>query len=75
MVTRMHADHTFKSLEHEFKHEMELKFNFSSAKDHLPEAERNNRIIKERVRAAFHRLPYKRIPKIMTRVCYLWSVQ
>jgi hypothetical protein len=59
MVTRFHADNEFKSLEHEFKDEMELRFNFTSAK----ETERNNRIIKERVRAGFHRLPYNKDTK------------
>jgi hypothetical protein len=55
MVSRIHADNAFKSLEHEFKHKMELKFNFSCAKEHVHEAERNNRIIKECATAAFHR--------------------
>ena len=73
MITRIHADNKFKSLENEFKHEMELKFNFTSAKEHIPEAERNNRIIKERVRAAFHRLPYKKIPKVMTHILVMES--
>ena len=30
---------------------------------HVPEAERNNRVIAERIRSAFHNLPYKGIPK------------
>jgi hypothetical protein len=75
MVTRIHADNKFKSLEYEFKHETELKFNFTSAKEHVPEAERNNRIIKERVRAAFHRLPYKKLPKVMTQILVMESTK
>jgi hypothetical protein len=39
--------------------------NFTNAQDHVPEAERNNRTIKERIRAAYHRLLYKAIPRIM----------
>ena len=33
--------------------------------EHVPEAERNNRTIGERIRATFHRLPYRMIPKVM----------
>ena len=33
--------------------------------EHVPEAERNNRTIGERVRAGYHRLPYCTIPKVM----------
>jgi hypothetical protein len=57
------------------KHEMELKFNFTSAKEHVPEAEHNNRIIKERVRIAFHRLLYKKMPKIMTQILVMESTK
>jgi hypothetical protein len=47
--------------------------NFTNAQDHVPEAERNNRTIKERIRAAYHRLPYKAIPRIM--INYLAMIQ
>jgi Reverse transcriptase (RNA-dependent DNA polymerase) len=40
-------------------------FNYSSAEEHVPVAERNNRVIKERVSAAFHSLPFTLIPKVM----------
>lgn len=33
--------------------------------DHVPEAENNNRTVKERVRATFHMLPSKAISQIM----------
>jgi len=36
--------------------------NISNPGHHVPEAEQNNRTIKERIRATFHRLPYKAIP-------------
>jgi hypothetical protein len=47
--------------------------NFTNALDHVPEAERNNRTIKERVQAAYHRLPYKALPRQMIR--YLVTMQ
>ena len=53
--------------------DLDVVMNYTNAQDHVPEAERNNRTIKERVRAAFHRLPFKKIPRVMIR--YLAMVQ
>ena len=49
------------------KDDLGVRMNFTNALDHVPEAERNNRTIKERIRAAFQRLPYKAIPRAMIR--------
>jgi hypothetical protein len=38
------------------KDDLGVPMNFTNALDHVPEAERNNRTIKERVRAAYHQL-------------------
>ncbi|CAJ1956667.1 unnamed protein product, partial [Cylindrotheca closterium] len=38
----------------------------TAAGDHEPPAERNNRALKERVRVALARLPYKVVPKVIT---------
>ena len=45
--------------------DLDVVMNYTNASDHVPEAERNNRTIKERIRATFQRLPYKAIPRIM----------
>jgi hypothetical protein len=55
------------------KDDLDVDMNFTNAQDHVPEAERNNRTKKERIRAAYHRLPYKAIPRIMIR--YLAMIQ
>ena len=39
--------------------------NFANPGDHVPEAECNNHTIKEHIRAAFHPLPYKAMPRVM----------
>ena len=39
--------------------------NLTSAQEHVPEAENNNRRIKERVRATYHQLPYKHLCKAL----------
>jgi hypothetical protein len=47
-----------------------MKMNFTNAQDHVPEAvEQNNWMIQERIWAAYRRLPYKAIPRIM--ICHL----
>ena len=47
--------------------DLDIKLILVSAQAHVPEAERNNRTIKERFRTAFHRLPYKALPRVMIR--------
>jgi hypothetical protein len=45
----------------------QVTMNYANPQEHVPEAERNNRVIKERYRASFHRLPVKKIPKVMVK--------
>ena len=45
--------------------DLDVVMNYTNASDHVPEAEQNNRTIKERIRAAYYRLPYKAIPCMM----------
>jgi hypothetical protein len=40
-----------------------VKMNFTNALDHVPEAEQNNRTIKERVCMAYHQLLNKALPR------------
>jgi hypothetical protein len=40
------------------EHDLDVNMNLTNAQDHVPEAEQNNRTIKERIQAAYHhRLP------------------
>jgi hypothetical protein len=45
-----------------------VSMNYTNPQEHVPEAECNNRNIKEMFRASFHRLPFKMIPKIMVNI-------
>ena len=45
--------------------DLDVVMNYTNASDDMPEAEQNNRTMKERIRATFQRLPYKVIPRIM----------
>ena len=46
---------------------MDIEMNYSAPDMHVPDIEQNNRVIKERFRIAYYRLPYKKIPRIMIR--------
>ena len=47
--------------------DLDVKMDFTIAQNHVPEAEWNNRTIKERIRAVYQRLPYEAIPQITIR--------
>ena len=48
--------------------------NYTPAQAHVSRAERNNRVIGERIRATFHHLPYQAMPKLMIRHITMNSV-
>jgi hypothetical protein len=54
--------------------DLDVNMNFTNAQDHVPAAERNNGTIKERIRAAYHCLPYKALPRIMIRYLAMYQV-
>ena len=74
LVTTIHADNQFKPLFEPIKDDLDIDMDYVPAQAHVPEAERNNRTIKERIRVAFYRLPYHRIPHIMMDCLVLESV-
>jgi len=49
----------------EIADDMDVVMNYATTDEHVPESERNNHIIQERIRAAYHNLPFKVIPKVM----------
>jgi hypothetical protein len=60
-IKTIHCDGEFRAMMDKVKDDLGVCMNLTNALDHVPEAERNNRTIKERVRAAYHRLPYKEL--------------
>jgi hypothetical protein len=72
VVRTIHCDGEFRGMMEKVD-DLDVDMNFTNAQDHVPKAERNNRTIKERIRAAYHRLPYKAIPLIM--INYLAMIQ
>ena len=67
-ITTIHCDNEFQPLMAELKDVYTVTINFSNPQKHVPEAERNNRVIKEQFRASFHRLPYNKLPKTMIKI-------
>lgn len=44
-----------------------IEMNYASAQEHVPEAERNNRTIKEGFRAIYNRSPFPHLPRILVK--------
>jgi hypothetical protein len=72
-IKTIHCDGEFPTMMEKVKDDVGVRMNFTNALDHVPEVERNNRTIKERVRAAYHRLLYKALPRQFIR--YLVTTQ
>ena len=72
-IRTIFCDGEFRAMMDKVCDDLDVRMNYTNALDHVPEAERNNRTIKERIRAAFHRLPFKKITKTMLR--YLAMIQ
>ena len=71
IISKICCDGEFRPLMDPIKDELDIEMQHSPAQAHVPEAEWNIRTIKERVRAAYHHLPYKALPKIIMRlVCW-----
>jgi hypothetical protein len=73
VIRTIHCDGEFHGMMEKVEDDLDVDMNFTNAQDHVPEAERNNCTIKERIRAAYHRLPCKAIPRIM--INYLAMIQ
>jgi hypothetical protein len=63
----VHANHEFDALQ-SFINDMPRapRLNITSADEHVPEVERCIRVIKERVRAIRHSLPFDQVPQMIT---------
>ena len=64
-VKTINCDGEFRTLMNEVSDRLDIEMNYTLKGEHVPEAERNNRTIGERIRATYHNLPYKAIPRIM----------
>jgi len=66
-VSVIWSDNEFCPLIDDLSNVYDVTMNFANPQEHVPEAERNNRVIKERVRATYHRLPYRHLTKTLVK--------
>jgi hypothetical protein len=52
-----------------------VEMNYANPQEHVPEAERNNRTIKECICATYHHIPFKRLLLLMIKVLVADSAQ
>ena len=64
-IKRIYCDGEFKNMMDIVSDELGIDMNYANPDEHVPEIERSIRVIKERFRTAYYRLPYSKIPKTM----------
>jgi hypothetical protein len=64
-ITTIECDCEYQALMDKVKDNLNVTMNYTNPQDHQPQAERNNRTIKECFCVALHRTGYKAIPKTM----------
>ena len=64
-ISMIHCDNEFKSIFKELENNWDIKFNFSSPQEHVPNIEHKNRVLQERFCVLLYRLPFKVIPRTM----------
>ena len=66
-IQKIYCDGEFRSMMDKVSDELGIEMNYANPDEHVPEIERSIRVIKERFRTAYYRLPYRQIPKTMIR--------
>ena len=74
-IAKIFCDNQFQTIMDPIQDDLDVTMVYSAAQAHEPVSERNNRVIKERVRAAFHRLPYKALPKAIMKALVIESAR
>ncbi len=72
-IARIHVDNEFRSLLDPIRSELQAEVHYTNKDEHVPEIENCNKVIKERVRSDYHRLPYKHLPLVMLEILVMQS--
>ena len=64
-ISEIHCGNQFRPMFEDVEDNLGVTMAHAAPQAHVPEAERNNRTIKQRTRAAFHRLPHAALPTIV----------
>ena len=65
VIKTIYCNGEYRAMMNKVSDDVDIVMNYTNASNHVPEVERTNRTIKERIRTTFQRLPYKVIPRIM----------
>jgi hypothetical protein len=65
-ITELHADNEFAMKQYLDDMSRSPRLNLAAADKHVPEIERRICVVKERIRAIRHSLPFKRMPTVVT---------
>jgi hypothetical protein len=74
-IKYIHCDNEYQSLMNELQEAYNVRMNYANAQEHVPEIERSIRVIKERFRATFHRLPFLKLPAVMVKILAMESTK
>ena len=74
-ITKIHCDNEFFKVMDTFSSEQypPIKINYAAAQEHIPRSELNNRVIQERVQAAYHRFPFTYLPRVLVKYLVMES--
>ena len=64
-IKRIDCDGEYEPLMEKVQDDLDIEMNYANPGDHVPQAERNNRTIKECIMTALQRIAYRTIPRIM----------
>ena len=64
-MSRIHCDNEFKKIFRELDESWDIEFNYSNPQEHVPDIERENRVLQEQFRVGLYRVTFKVIPKTM----------
>ena len=68
-ITEIHCDNEFYKVMDQFLQGQDppIKINYAAAQEHVPWAEKKNRVIQECIQAAYHRFPFTHLPHILVK--------
>ena len=49
------------------KQDPTIKTNYAAAQEHVPQYEKNDRVIQERLWSAYHKFPFTHLPRILVK--------
>lgn len=58
-IVEIRCDNEYNGMLDKVEDKFQVQINYALAQEHVPEAKRNNRMLKEQYRAIYHCLPYQ----------------